>query len=136
MLDRFLNLMLSLHKPDFYKGIKYSEQEFATELGLAYALRSDERAIAYNLIHDPEYMLPYQVLALAKHHNYFGQVDQYMKEFARICVETGNQRIIKNLERLLNVEVGVHTENKQPDTEKLLKVADRYPTEVDPLVLA
>lgn len=30
VLDRFLNLMLSLHKPDFYKGIKFSEQEFAT----------------------------------------------------------------------------------------------------------
>ena len=72
VLDRFLNLMLSLHQPDFYKGIKYSEQDYATELGLAYDLHNDEKAAGYNLIHDPEYMLRYQVLALAKFHNFFG----------------------------------------------------------------
>ena len=28
VLDRFVNLLLSLHKPDFYKEVKYSEKEF------------------------------------------------------------------------------------------------------------
>lgn len=36
-------------------------------------------------------MLKYQVVSLAKMHNFFGGMDEYMREFARICVETGNK---------------------------------------------
>lgn len=80
-------------------------------------------------------MLRYQVMALAKFHNYFGQVDRYMKEFARICVETGNSTIISNLERVLNVEVAFLNQESEDDA-KLLKVCDKHVAEVDPRVLA
>lgn len=37
-MDRFINLLLSLHKPDFHKDILYSQTKFAEELGLTYNL--------------------------------------------------------------------------------------------------
>jgi len=133
VLDRFVNLLLSLHKPDFYKDVKYSEKEFQIELGLALDAAGADGAVGYNLVSDPEFLLRYQAVALARFHNHFGQMDNYMKEFARICVETGDQTILKNLERLLNVEVSVMQEEP---AEKLLPNSDKHEVEVDPLILA
>ena len=57
VLDRFINLLLSLHKPDFYKGIIFQERQFASELGLAY--QGEHEGTAQKLLQDPEYMLRY-----------------------------------------------------------------------------
>jgi hypothetical protein len=87
----------------------------------------------FNLVADPEYMLKYQVASLAKHHNYFGGVDQYVKEFARICVDQGNRNIKSNLERVLNAEIAIASKTTK---EPLLKNYKEMGHEVDPLLLA
>ena len=70
---------------------------------------------------------------MAKNHNHFGGMDEYMKEFARICVETGNTHITRNLERMLNSEVSIHT--PLPKKSMLNNYKD-LPREIDPLFLA
>jgi hypothetical protein len=77
------------------------KNNFVTELGLSGGNLS--------LVEDAEFMAKWQVVALAKNHNFFGGMDSYMKEFARICMETGDQSLIRNLESLLNTEISLKT---------------------------
>ena len=96
-MDRFINLLLSLHNPNFHEDIVYSQTKFAEELGLTYNL-SDAQKMGregnlFDLTKDADFMIRYQAVALAKFHNHFGAVDRYMKEFARICMDThGNEQ--------------------------------------------
>lgn len=76
-------------------------------------------------------MIRYQAVALAKFHNHFGAVDSYMKEFARICMETGNREVQQNLERLLNTEVVI----QKPNNAQLLNDFKEIPIELDHHVL-
>lgn len=70
---------------------------------------------------------------MAKNHNYYGAMDQYMKEFSRICLETGERNIIKNLERVLNSEVSMRVkETSGPQ----LNAFNSLPREIDAGVLA
>ena len=78
-------------------------------------------------------MLKYQVLSLAKMHNFFGGMDKYMREFARICVDTGNKTIIKNLERVLNTEIAIKNDDSD---SKLLGISDNMNVELDHRVIA
>jgi len=77
-------------------------------------------------------MLRFQLVSMARHHNYYGAMDEYMKEFARLVMATGNTAMCRNLERILNTEVGV---SKAAETEFLSAFKD-LPREIDPLVLA
>jgi hypothetical protein len=43
--------------------------------------------VAAKLLDDEEFMLHFQLTALAKNHNFFSQIDTYMKEFARLSLE-------------------------------------------------
>jgi hypothetical protein len=56
------------------------------EMGLGYNLNEDSKFSTFDLLEDKEYMLRYQLVSIAKSHNFFGGVDAYMKEFARICM--------------------------------------------------
>lgn len=85
------------------------------------------------MVTDPEFALKYQVAALAKHHNFFGGVDQYMKEFGAICLELGNRNVVANLERVLNTEVAI---TAKAESEPLLSGYREIAHEVDPLVLS
>lgn len=38
------------------------------------------------LLEDAEFMLTFSVVSLAKNQNFFGQIDTYMKEFARLTL--------------------------------------------------
>ena len=60
---------------------------------------SDSNMHLLELIHNPEYNLTLSAVCIAKHHNYFGTVDNYMREFAGILAEDKNipQHIINNL---------------------------------------
>ena len=73
-------------------------------------------------------MMRYQAVALAKFHNHFGAVDRYMKEFARICMETGNREVQQNLERLLNTEVVIQ---RQSESDSLLNDFKELPIDID-----
>ena len=38
-------------------------------------------------------MVKFQVVSLAKHHNFFGAIDKYMRQFAQICIDTGDRGV-------------------------------------------
>lgn len=108
LVDRFVNLLLSLHDPTYYKKFAHCTDNYFKELGITYNLRSKESATGYSLVNDPEYMLRYQLVSLAKFHNYYGSLDQYMKEFVKITLSTGNKTAISNLQNLMNAEVSIY----------------------------
>lgn len=45
------------------------------------------------------------LLSLSKNHNYFGQIDQYMKEFSRIVLNLNDKNMLQKLESALNTEI-------------------------------
>ena len=50
-------------------------------------------------------MMSQQMLYIAKNYNYFGQMDRYMKQFAKIVTELPNKNMAERLENILNKEV-------------------------------
>lgn len=75
MVDRFISLLLSLHDPTYYKNFTHASNNYFKELGITYNLKNKDGAVGYNLIKDPEYMLKYQLVSLAKFHNFYGSID-------------------------------------------------------------
>lgn len=98
---------MSLHQPDFHVNNVYMQANFAREMAITMDLSESDQQALLELTADPEYMLRYQVVAMAKCHNFFGGVDRYMKEFARVAMDTGDRNVQRNLERLLNTEVAI-----------------------------
>ena len=92
VLDRFLALMHSLKDPSFIRTNKFQRQKMLVELGMSLnANNKEERAMAFKLVDNDDFMLKYQLVALSKFHNYFGSMDHYMREFARIMVDSGDR---------------------------------------------
>ena len=77
-------------------------------------------------------MLKFQLVSLAKNHNFYGQIDRYMKEFIRICLETSQQGLLKNLESLLNSEVSIGLHK----SEDVLPMHKDLPRELHENILA
>lgn len=75
---------MTLDNPSFHTSLK-GENIFNQEFGLTNELNTAERAHAFRLTNDSEYMLKYQLVALAKYHNFYGRMDDYMREFATMC---------------------------------------------------
>lgn len=50
-------------------------------------------------------MIAQNVLYLAKNYNYFGQMDRYMKQFAKIVTELSDKKMSERLENVLNKEI-------------------------------
>jgi hypothetical protein len=59
------------------------------------------------MIVDEQYMLKFQAVSLAKHHNFYGKMDKYVKEFSRIVLDMGDRQVINNLQSLLQSEVAL-----------------------------
>lgn len=59
------------------------------------------------MIDNPHFMLYYNLLSLAKNHNFFAQVDDYMKEFAGILMELKDQSLAQRLEEALAKEISI-----------------------------
>ena len=57
------------------------------------------------MVDNPEYMLKFNIMLMSKNHNFFGQMDNYMKEFARITMGLNDPKISARLEKALNTEV-------------------------------
>lgn len=58
-----------------------------------------------SLVYDPEFMLSYNLVSLAKNHNFFSQIDTYLKELARITLTLPHKHIKERLEESLSKEV-------------------------------
>jgi hypothetical protein len=47
-------------------------------------------SIAAALVEDADFLLTYSIVSMAKNLNFFGQLDLYMKEFARVTLSLKN----------------------------------------------
>jgi hypothetical protein len=63
--------------------------------------------IASSLVEDADYLLTYSAVSLAKNLNFFGQLDGYLKELARITLGLKNPSLSQRLEELLSREIAV-----------------------------
>lgn len=60
------------------------------------------------LASDKDFMLKHTLLSIAKLHNLYGQVDNYMRQFAKACVDLPDGGdIAKKLERALNAPIAI-----------------------------
>lgn len=72
-----------------------------------------QQAQIFKLVENEEYMLTFSVLSLAKNHNFFASLDNYMKEFSRICLRFMPEHISKRLEEVLNREILIVANQEQ-----------------------
>ena len=49
-------------------------------------------------MNDPDFMLNYNLVALAKNHNYFAQLDKFMKDYSRIILSLDSKALSQRLE--------------------------------------
>lgn len=97
---------------------------------------NDDNPHMLNLINDPEFNLTLSTLSIAKNHNYFGNVDHYMKEFASILIEDKNipTHMVNNLQRVLNVEIALPKKNgfsRLPEEERSKQIHDKLLAQPD-----
>jgi len=57
-------------------------------------------------------MLKFQAVSLAKHHNFYGKIDKYVKEFSRIVLEMGDTQVSNNLQSVLQSEIALPKQQK------------------------
>lgn len=82
-LEKFLFLTLHLENPSFYKRFDDVKKLYLRDLETHLQVGP---AVAARLLEDEQFMLHFQLVSLAKNHNFFSQVDTYMKEFARLSL--------------------------------------------------
>ncbi|CDW78620.1 UNKNOWN [Stylonychia lemnae] len=127
-LERFLTLILQLDNPSFYlnqkEGIEIKEM-FQRQLVLNYNIQEDlNETPALRLVEDPEFMLAFNVLLMAKNHNFFGNMDGYMKEFSRLVLDCLPYHMSQRLENVLSKEIfirGLNTGRSIIEQELKLK---------------
>jgi len=88
-LEKFIFLLLQLDNPSFYKQFEDVQKMFLRELEVNFP--GVDNANLQRLLQDPEFMLTFNVVSLAKNQNFFGQIDNYMKEFARLTLSFGHE---------------------------------------------
>lgn len=109
VMDRFRDLLIRLYNPEMKH--KDLDTTLLKDMELNFNISQLNRAQIFSLVNDSEFMVKYQLMSLAKNHNYLGGVDMYMKQFARIVLSLGDQNLSQNLERSLNAEVAIRTTN-------------------------
>jgi len=57
VVDRFVNIALQLHNPNFTS--KFMANRLASEVNLAYGIGSDKVNVIYNLLKDKEFMMKF-----------------------------------------------------------------------------
>lgn len=105
LLDRFTSLLSQLAGNQTDVGATVNEL-CQTYEGDASDLQKQH--VYFSLARDSSFMLKFTVLQIAKQHNLYGQVDNYMRSFAKICVDLPDGgEIAKKLEGVLNSEVAI-----------------------------
>lgn len=101
-LEKFVFLVLHLDNPAFYLQFPDIVKMYQRDLEANLAVEGE---VLDKLLQNPEFMLTYAVVGLAKNHNFFSQVDGYMKEFARISM--GIPHLQAKLEEVLTREIAI-----------------------------
>lgn len=109
-LEKFAFLILHLDNPSFYLQFEDIKKMYLRDLEMNLVGVPTERLV--QLLQDPQFMLNYSIVSLAKNHNFFGQIDTYMKELARIALTlpAEQQHLVRNLEEALSAEVAILTQ--------------------------
>lgn len=102
-LEKFVILTLQLDNPAFYQQFPDVKKMFMRELEANFGSSSSENLGA--LLEDADFMLAFSVVSLAKNQNFFGQIDTYMKEFARLTLQFPD--ISNRLEAVLSKEIAI-----------------------------
>jgi hypothetical protein len=85
VLDRFLTLLATLKNPSLTNESPALRSRFLEELTLAYG-----PSVPLSLVDNHDFMLKFQLVSLAKNHNFFGGMDTFMKEFSRMVLDMGD----------------------------------------------
>lgn len=108
------SFLIRLDNPGFYKNNEEVKKMFLRELEVNYNVTDvAQQAQIFKLVENEEYMLTFSVLSLAKNHNFFASLDNYMKEFSRICLRFMPEHISKRLEEVLNREILIVANQEQ-----------------------
>lgn len=70
---------------------------------------SYSQSIASSLVEDADFLLTYSLVSMAKNLNFFGQLDVYMKEFARLTLSLKDKVLSQRLEEALSREIAVRS---------------------------
>ena len=100
-LEKFAFLLLQLEDPSFYQKFADVKKMYLRDLETNYSAK-----VAEALIEDAEFMLTYSFVNMAKNMNFFGQIDTYMKEFARVVLSIKQAGgLAERLEAVLSKEI-------------------------------
>lgn len=114
-LEKFVFLLLQLDDPSFYSRFPDLKKLFVRDLETTGGF---SQAVAASLVEDAQFMLTFNVVSIARNQNFFGQIDPYMREFARITLEIPHVRA--RLEEVLSREIAVTNtpSAQQPQTQQ------------------
>ncbi len=83
---------------------------YLRELDKNYNLTGFSKSQILQLVEDPEFILTFNLVAMAKNMNFFSTMDEYMKEFSRILLELPQaEHIQQRLEKVLSKEIAIQT---------------------------
>ena len=99
-LEKFTFLLLQLDDPSFYLKFADVKKMYLRDLETHFTPN-----IAEALLEDSDFMLTYSFVSMAKNMNFFGQIDSYMKEFARIVLSIKHPGLAERLEGVLSKEI-------------------------------
>ena len=96
--------MLQLDNPSYYQQFPDVKKMYQRDLETNYTPN-----IAAALVEDADFLLTYSIVSMAKNLNFFGQLDLYMKEFARVTLSLKkiNPEISQRLEEVLSREIAI-----------------------------
>jgi hypothetical protein len=81
---------------------------YLRELDKNYNLTGFSKSQILQLVEDPEFILTFNLVAMAKNMNFFSTMDEYMKEFSRILLELPQaEHIQQRLEKVLSKEIAI-----------------------------
>ena len=105
-LEKFVFLLLQLENPSFYQQFADVKKMYQRDLETNYSPN-----IAAALVEDADFLLTYSLVSMAKNLNFFGQLDVYMKELARITLSLKKVApgLSQRFEELLSREIAVST---------------------------
>ena len=106
-LEKFVFLVLQLENPTYYQQFADVKKMYQRDLETSYS-----PSIAAALVEDADFLLTYSLVSMAKNLNFFGQLDVYMKELARITLSLKNTALSSRLEEVLSREIAITT-NKE-----------------------
>lgn len=88
----------------------------------------DSKNPILKLVEDPEFMLTFNLVSIAKYFNQYAQVDNYMREFTRILMDPvfPDQRMQKRLEQVLTREISISLNQSVVEAQPLAYKNETY----------